>query len=98
LYIDVAEAKIMAYGRLEHHRKLNHPNVTALRGFVHSNDHLGVLLDFSDYGTLFDVLHTARWKKVRPLPLDLVIQFAKDIALGLEYLSSIGTWDSLLLP
>jgi serine/threonine protein kinase len=47
-------------------------------------------LDFSDYGTLFDILHTAKWKKVRPLPLELVIFFAKDIAHGLEYLNSLG--------
>lgn len=71
-------------------RRLHHPNVANLKGHIFSDNHSGVLVEFSDYGTLFDLLHMDRFKQYRPLPLELQLHFAKDIALGLDYLRSLG--------
>eukprot|EP01122_Echinamoeba_exundans_P007600 TRINITY_DN236_c0_g1_i4.p1 TRINITY_DN236_c0_g1~~TRINITY_DN236_c0_g1_i4.p1 ORF type:complete len:1103 (-),score=195.73 TRINITY_DN236_c0_g1_i4:4688-7939(-) len=71
-------------------RRLHHPNVANLKGHIFSDNHSGVIVEYSDYGTLFDLLHMDRFKQFRPLPLELQLHFAKEIALGLDYLRGLG--------
>ena len=72
-------------GELNLLKVLDHINIVQYKGFIKTSDHLNIILDFVEGGSLFSLLN-----KFGPMHGDLVIRYIKQILEGLDYLHSQG--------
>jgi hypothetical protein len=66
-------------------KELNHPNILSYKGFIKTNEHINIVLDFVEGGSLHSIL-----EKFGPIPERLAVCYVKQILHGLNYLHSRG--------
>ena len=70
---------------LELLKELNHVNILSYKGFIRTSEHINIVLDFVEGGSLNSIL-----AKFGPIPEKLAICYVKQILHGLDYLHSRG--------
>nr|XP_006823786.1 PREDICTED: mitogen-activated protein kinase kinase kinase 13-A-like [Saccoglossus kowalevskii] len=68
---------------IRHLRKLNHPNLVTIRGVCTQAPCYCIVMDYCPYGQLYEVL-----REGREIPPNLMVQWSKHIATGMNYLHS----------